>query len=264
LRCKAARGGILDQGLLQGSKVSRKINIRTGVEHGAGKAVIEQAAERIAKSEIRSQAQATEKATAGPPQPDQVIAAVRARPKNRVCDAQFSKCQPEHGGGKLRRIRTDNPHPRVVPEKPGESTIEPLREVTALLPPPLESGRDHFLWQRAACGKQVTSHIALEPGDFGERVRHKRPVELRRPVGSEQRYQSCLGLTGNDGACKNGHGLSRVSCFWLVSAALRPRCIERRGGRPLIAPAWKRSASRPRPARTFFLVCRRRFASGMG
>jgi hypothetical protein len=213
--CKAAGGGILGEGLLQGGQIVRDVNVRTGVEHRAQKAVAKQAAESVGECKFRPQSKALEKATARPAESDEVIAAVGTRTEHCVCGAQFCKRQPKHGGSKEWRVSPDYDHARVLPEQLCESVPESLREAAALLPPSLQNGWDDFPGQSSACGEHVTRQIAFEFGDFADGISHKRPVKLRRSVGTQRSDEPRLCFTGDNGAGKDNHGRRPLyACAW--------------------------------------------------
>lgn len=212
MRREAAGGGILNQVLLQGSQVLWKVNVRAGFKHRTGKAVTKQAGKRIAKSEFRPQAQAAEKAGAGAPQADEVIAAVGTRAQDRVHHSQFSKRQPQHSRGKQGRVGPDHNHPRVLPEQLRKGVLEPLRQVAALLPPAFESGRDDFPGQRSACCQHVAGGISLELCHLSQRIGNQRPVELGCPVRPQRGNQPRFGFSPDDRTGKNRNRCSRAGC----------------------------------------------------
>ncbi len=178
--------------------------------------MIEKAGKCVAESKFGSQAQAAEKSPAGSPEPDQVITAVGARAQHRVSGAQFLQRQPQHGGSKRRRVRTDNHHLRMPAQKLRECALEPLAKVTPLLALATEAGGNQVQWQAAACGKKIARCLALQFRNLAQRVRNQRAVKIRRSAGSKRGNQSCLGFSRNNCAGKNAHSRS---------VARRPRLV---------------------------------------
>ncbi len=212
MRCEAADGGILNQGFLQGSQILWKVDVRTGFEHRAGKTVTEQAAERITKSEFGSHANAAEKAGAGAPKSDKIIAAVGTRAQHRVRGAQFFKRQPQHFRGEGRRVGPHHNHPRVLPEQLRECALDPLREVTTQLPPALECGRDYFSGERSSRRKHVAGGISSELCHLSQGIGNQRPVELCCSIRAQGGDQPRLGFSLDDRARKNRHGRRGMRC----------------------------------------------------
>jgi len=200
---QAAGGGIVEQRFLQIKQVLREVDVRTGFEHRAGKSVREQAVQRIAESKFGSHANLSEKARHGPPQPHQVITAVRTGAERGIRSAQFLEREAQHARSQRRGIRAHHHHPRMLAEEFAKSALEPPAQVAALLPPAQENG--WYDRKSSTGGKQIPRCVSFEPCRLAQRVRDQRAMEFRRPFRPQSGYQPCLGFSGNDGAGKNRH-----------------------------------------------------------
>ncbi len=160
--------------------------------------MIEKAGKCVAESVFGSQAEAAEKSPAGSPKPDQIIAAVGARPKHRVRGAKFLQRKPQHCGNKRRRIRADNHNLRMPAQKLRERALHPLAKVTSLLGSALKAGGDQVQRQAATRGKNIVRCHSLEFGGLAQRVSNQRAVEVRRSAGPKRGNQSCFGFSRNN------------------------------------------------------------------
>lgn len=91
--------------------------------------------------------------------------------------------------------------------------LQPLVEVTTLLPLALKHAGNNVLRNFVASDKQITRCLRLHGRNFAQSVHQERPVEFCRTVRAECWNQSGLGFSGNwctGENCYSGDGAALV------------------------------------------------------